>query len=147
MNIMVKHTGALLMLIMVIFSACRTKAKHIVETPDYMKAHPECIIGIYYNHYTNGAISYIQLRADSTFIHVCKFGNLNHADSGKWSYGYDHGLNVIYFKGMTLMKLKEEGNRDSSGILIGCSLMNCNELSISVTHPAVNFYKDTLAGK
>ena len=144
---MVKCAGALLIFCLIFLGACRNNAKHTAETIEYMKAHPECIGGTYYNHFTKGAVSYIRLRADSTFLHICKYGDMNHADSGTWGYKNQHGLNVIYFKGMTLAKLKVEGNMDDSGILLGCTLMNCNELSISVNHPSVNFYKDTLAEK
>jgi hypothetical protein len=122
--------------------SCRDNSGFINETPEYMKEHPECIVGKYYNYFTDGAVSYILLRADSTYVHVCKYGNRNYADSGKWTYKYNQGQNDIDF-GFTLRPQKEEGVSNINTIYTGFYLSDCEGLYITEKSEELklNFYK------
>ncbi|HTB06704.1 MAG TPA: hypothetical protein VK806_07080 [Bacteroidia bacterium] len=113
-----------------------------------MKQHPECIVGTYYNYYTKGAVSFIQLRSDSTYIHVCKYRKTNYVDSGRWGYQYDEGQNNIIlgvnpYSQTTFIRQKEEGADSDTMIWCGFYLRNCVALCITEESEKqkLNFYK------
>lgn len=119
----------------------------IDETNAYLKQHPDCIMGTYYNMHTKGALCYIKLRPDSTYLHVCKYQNTYYVDSGKWTYDYDDGQEDVNFpKYLAMSELegfaKEKNNpRLQSGFV----LLDCASLitSFQNNERTLNFYKDT----
>ena len=111
------------------------------ETPQYMRDNPDCIVGTYYNYFTDGAVSYIQLRKDSTYLHICKYENINYADSGRWRYEYNQGQNDIYF-GYHFKRLQVEGE-DKVEFTEAMRLVDCAALSMTEESEKqkLNFYK------
>jgi hypothetical protein len=117
--------------------------------PSYIKTHPDCIIGTYYNYYTNNCTSSVTLRADSVYVHRFQFGNVDETDSNKWKYTNAEGNDSLEGIVIVLYHWKhhiEEGRMslgvpsDSGGANWYIYLINCNELYFSV-YKRTNFFK------
>ncbi len=100
------------------------------ESRQYVQAHPDCILGLYSNYYTDGIVNTLQLNSDSTYVHKYKKGDNWVLSKGEWGItGYDHS-------GFVKIELRDWGSSVSEGGeegigAFGTIILDCNEIDIN----------------